>query len=78
VPSSTSSTSGRRTRRSSSSSSSGPTGDLLHFRADYPVSWRALLELSVRHFLFLPLFTNVVEDKFSEVRQESFKYHSFE
>ena len=43
----TSSTSGRRTRRSSSSSSSGPTGELLHFDAEYPASWRALLELSV-------------------------------
>src|SRR5688572_2724151 len=40
--------SGRRTRRSWSSSSSGPTGELLHFHAEYCASWRALLELSVR------------------------------
>ena len=60
VPSSTLSTSGRRTKKSSSFSSSGPTGELLHFHAEYPASWRVLLELSVRLFLFLPLFTGVL------------------
>jgi hypothetical protein len=55
--SSTSNTSGKGARKRSSSSSSGPTAELLHFHADYPASWRALLELSVRPFLFLPLFT---------------------
>jgi hypothetical protein len=42
-----------------SSSSSGPTGEFPHFHAEYPASWRALLELSVLLFLFLPLVTLV-------------------